>query len=274
MLSYNIRATLTTNIEERILEWPMIMFRRFNRLLQIIAVGALCWLLFTPLTPIYAFVVMATEPREVGQLPPDQDGDLVSDEQEDRNGDGILANDDTDQDGLPDYLDADDDADATPTAAEDMNHNGDPTDDDRDGDGIPAYLDPVDRAGATGDSDNDSLPDPFECPQTVCNDSDGDGRANYMDGDDDEDGLPTLAEVINTRAAHDDDGDGLPNYLDAAETIHAQSATLGDLVWFDLDQDGIQDSTEIHNHVQGHITGVPGLFITLYNGDNNLPIKQ
>lgn len=272
MSGYNTQANPTTNVEEYLLEWSRIMFTRFKRLLQIIAVGSLCWLLFTPVTPIYAFVVMANELREVGQLPPDQDGDLVADEQEDRNGDGILANDDTDQDGLPDYLDADDDADATPTAAEDVNHNGDPTDDDRDGDGIPAYLDPVDGAGAAGDSDNDSLPDALECPHLPCRDSDHDGLLDYLDGDDDEDGLPTLAEVINNRAARDDDDDGRPNYLDAAETVHAQGATLGDLVWFDFDQDGVQDSAELHSHAQGATTGVPGLFITLYNADSGAPL--
>ncbi len=272
MSGYNISAALTPNVEASIPEWWVIMFTRFKRLLRITAVGCLCWLLFIPLTPIHAFIVMTNEPRNAGQLPPDQDGDGVPDEQEDRNGDGILANDDTDQDGIPDYLDADDDADTTPTAAEDVNQNGDPTDDDRDGDGIPAYLDPVDDAGPAGDSDNDSLPDAQECPQGVCHDSDRDGRADYMDGDDDEDGLSTLAEVSNNAAARDDDGDGLPNYLDAAETVHAQGATLGDLVWFDLDQDGIQDSNEIHSQTQGSTTGVPGLFITLYHADSGAPI--
>jgi hypothetical protein len=250
----------------------MIMFTQSKHLLQITAIGCLCWLFFAPLTPIYAFPRNAGEWQRSSQALPDQDGDLVPDEQEDRNHDANLANDDTDQDGSPDYLDPDDDADMTPTAQEDGNQNGDPTDDDRDGDGIPAYLDPVDGAGPAGDSDNDTLPDAQECPQVVCYDSDRDGRANYMDGDDDEDGLPTLAEVINNDTARDDDGDGLPNYLDPAETSHAQGATLGDLVWFDLDQDGIQDSNEIHSQPQGATTGVPGLFITLYNADNGAPI--
>lgn len=207
----------------------------------------------------------------IGQFQADQDGDLVPNPQEDRNGDGDLTNDDTDQDGIPDYLDPDDDADTTPTAQEDMNQNGDPTDDDRDSDGIPAYLDPIDGAGLAGDSDNDTLPDAQECPQAICYDSDHDGRANYMDGDDDEDGLPTLAEVSAT-VAHDDDRDGIPNYLDAAETVHAQGATLGDFVWFDLDQDGIQDSNEIHRQAQGGATGVPGLFIILYHADSGAPL--
>ncbi|MCE7982229.1 MAG: hypothetical protein DYG89_13620 [Caldilinea sp. CFX5] len=271
ILSYAIQATLTTNVEDSIPWWSMIMFTQRKRLLQITIVGCLCWLLFPSLKPLHVVAAYGGEPHTVGQFPSDQDGDLVPDRQEDRNSDGDLTNDDTDQDGIPDYLDPDDDADATPTAQEDVNQNGDPTDDDRDGDGIPAYLDPVDSAGPAGDSDNDTLPDAQECPQGVCHDSDHDGRADYMDGDDDEDGLPTLAEVSNN-AARDDDGDGISNYLDAAETVHAQGATLGDFVWFDLDQDGIQDSSEIHSQAQGRATGVPGLFITLYNADSGAPI--
>lgn len=243
-----------------------------KHLLQITAISCCCWFLLALLTP--GNVMAITYPKEVlvGQPPADQDGDLVPDAQEDRNGDGTLVNDDTDQDGIPDYMDADDDADVLPTAQEDGNHNGDPTDDDGDGDGIPAYLDPVDSAGATGDSDNDGLPDLVECAQLVCPDSDGDGRADYMDGDDEEDGLPTLIEALNGAAALDDDGDGMPNYLDATETVHNQAATLGDLVWLDLDQDGIQDSSETNSQAQGITTGVPGLFITLYRADSGTPI--
>jgi len=48
---------------------------------------------------------------------------------------------DTDSDGIPNYLDDDDDGDGTLTIDEDYNGNGDPTDDDINANGIPDYLD-------------------------------------------------------------------------------------------------------------------------------------
>jgi hypothetical protein len=71
----------------------------------------------------------------------DSDGDGVLDSVEDLNGDGDPTNDDTDMDGIPNYLDTDDDGDGVDTADEDTNGDGDPTNDDLDGDQIPNYLD-------------------------------------------------------------------------------------------------------------------------------------
>ena len=93
---------------------------------------------------------------EVVACEEDEDGDLVDNEGEDvgddldeedrpfdniNEGDGNLANDDTDGDGIPNYLDDDDDGDGILTADEDYNNNGDPTDDDINNNGIPDYLD-------------------------------------------------------------------------------------------------------------------------------------
>jgi len=91
---------------------------------------------------------------EVLNCEDDEDDDLVDNEFEDVGGnadeeersanfnspDGNLANDDTDGDGIPNYLDNDDDGDGILTADEDYNNNGDPTDDDTDGSGVPDYL--------------------------------------------------------------------------------------------------------------------------------------
>ncbi len=74
----------------------------------------------------------------------DTDGDGVFDIDEDINGDGNLDNDDTDDDGIPNYLDEDDDGDGVNTADEDRDNDGDPTNDDSDGDQIPDYLDNLD----------------------------------------------------------------------------------------------------------------------------------
>jgi len=71
----------------------------------------------------------------------DHDNDLIPSNFEDPDGDGDPRNDDTDADGIPNYLDADDDNDGTNTRDEDVNGDGDPRNDDTDGDGTPDYLD-------------------------------------------------------------------------------------------------------------------------------------
>jgi len=71
----------------------------------------------------------------------DFDGDLVSNNDEDIDGDGNVSNDDTDGDGTPDFADPDDDGDLILTRSEDTDGDGDPKNDDTDGDGIPNYLD-------------------------------------------------------------------------------------------------------------------------------------
>lgn len=84
---------------------------------------------------IYFFVELGTVIRA------DADNDHVINSDEDINGDGLVYNDDTDEDGIPDYLDKDDDNDGILTKNEDANGDGDPRNDDSDGDGIPDYLD-------------------------------------------------------------------------------------------------------------------------------------
>ena len=71
----------------------------------------------------------------------DHDNDGVPSIFEDVDGDGDPRNDDTDGDGIPDFVDTDDDGDGIPTILEDANGDGDPRNDDTDGDGIPDYLD-------------------------------------------------------------------------------------------------------------------------------------
>lgn len=73
--------------------------------------------------------------------PADDDNDSILSSLETYDGDTNVKNDDTDGDGIPDYLDVDDDNDGVLTKNEDANGNGNPLDDDTDGDGIPDYLD-------------------------------------------------------------------------------------------------------------------------------------
>ena len=77
------------------------------------------------------------------------------------------ATDLPDTDGTEDvnYRDVDDDGDGVPTIDEDADNDGDPTNDDTDGDGIPDYLDPTDTDGdgvpdyVDVDDDNDGILD-------------------------------------------------------------------------------------------------------------------
>lgn len=71
----------------------------------------------------------------------DADNDLVINSDEDLDGDGLVQNDDTDDDNIPNYQDPDDDNDGVLTKNEDANEDGDPRNDDSDNDGIPDYLD-------------------------------------------------------------------------------------------------------------------------------------
>ena len=71
----------------------------------------------------------------------DEDMDTVANSSEDVNGDGNFADEDTDLDNIPNYLDNNDDGDAVLTIDEDYNNNGDPTDDDTNMNNIPDYLD-------------------------------------------------------------------------------------------------------------------------------------
>ncbi|MEX1383795.1 FKBP-type peptidyl-prolyl cis-trans isomerase [Lutibacter sp.] len=71
----------------------------------------------------------------------DHDLDGVDSKFEDLNGDNNFTNDDTDEDGIYNYLDDDDDGDGVLTVDEDANGDGDPTNDDTNGNGIPDYLD-------------------------------------------------------------------------------------------------------------------------------------
>ena len=81
--------------------------------------------------PSYSPIVFAVNMYRVNEADHDRDG--VASIDEDLDGDGDLFNDDTDQDGLPNFSDADDDGDGKPTKEELGDKNED---------GIPDYLDP------------------------------------------------------------------------------------------------------------------------------------
>ncbi len=124
-------------------------------------------------------------PEVIPEPTDDSDGDGLQNRYEnwDPNGDGMPSDaQDTDGDGIPDYLDADDDGDLVPTANEgaDPNDNAEPED--------------------AQDTDDDGMPD-------------------YLDMDDDGDGINTKDEDTNGNGDSTDDdenGNGVPNYLEEA----------------------------------------------------------
>ena len=125
----------------------------------------------TPLTPCGA--------ASVGTTPIDSDGDGLTD-QLDLDGDG---------DGIADTIEA------RPTAGYVAN-DGNVTDNDADGDGVIDIFDANDGTGTFGGT--------FAAPE----DTDGDGTADYLDTDSDDDGLLDAAESGLTPGA-DTNGDGI-----------------------------------------------------------------
>ncbi|MCH2199474.1 MAG: Ig-like domain-containing protein [Flavobacteriales bacterium] len=148
--------------------------------------------------------------------PADSDGDSVPDFLE-----GVTE--DTDGDGVMNYLDTDSDGDGIPDEIE-----ADPTTldlctvvvVDTDNDGIPDILDT--------DSDNDGIDDETEAGNgNNPVDTDGDGTPDYQDSDSDNDEIPDYAENGDDGDITDTDGDDIPDYLDE-----------------DSDNDGISDEDE------------------------------
>ncbi|MBT8262882.1 MAG: hypothetical protein KJO05_08680 [Bacteroidia bacterium] len=90
--------------------------------------------------PTYAQLIFAFQlyENEMG----DQDNDGIPSTVEDLNGNKLEEDDDTDNDGLPNYADTDDDNDGRPTSEEiEIDGDGNITYPDEDGDGIVDYLD-------------------------------------------------------------------------------------------------------------------------------------
>ncbi|SDZ75284.1 hypothetical protein SAMN05660964_00137 [Thiothrix caldifontis] len=157
----------------------------------------------------------------------DGDGKVSRNEKNDPNGDGNPADAvDTDGDGKPDYLDTNEtdgpkgDPDGDGVSNEDEAKLGtDPKKPDTDGDGlndgdeVKAGTNPLNK-----DSDGDGIDDKTEVGADPSKpiDTDGDGKPNALDTDDDNDGVLTKFENYNGGTPLDDDTDkdGKPDYLD------------------------------------------------------------
>ncbi len=149
----------------------------------------------------------------------DDDGDGIP------NGKECAENpcEDTDDDGIADYLDEDTDGDGIPDSVEAP--GGIPID--SDSDGTPNFKDT--------DSDGDGIPDSVECPEQACRDSDEDGTPDYRDTNSDDDGILDSVEAgADPTDPVDSDEDGTPDYRDT-----------------DSDDDGIEDKYETAADLDG-----------------------
>lgn len=119
-----------------------------------------------------------------------------------------------------------DDNDGIPAELEDLNNNGDLTDDDSDGDGIPNYLDEDDD----GDNvlTKSEKPDPNgDGDLSDAQDTDSDGTPDYLDNDDDADGVLTRDEENQSpdkNPTNDISLNGIPDYLNP-EVLSTVQAT-------------------------------------------------
>jgi uncharacterized repeat protein (TIGR01451 family) len=202
-------------------------------------------------------------------IDPDSDGDGVNDVDElklgtdpfnkDSDGDGIFDNVelsqtggsgpfsaiDTDGDGKIDALDTDSDGDGKLDKDEGTNDldgdgKGNWRDPDDDGDGLPTATETkIGTDPYKPDTDGDGIGDGVEVGSDPNKplDTDGDGKIDALDDDDDNDGILTRTEIEDTgacRCADDVDNDGKKNWLDD-----------------DADGDGVKDGIEGRGDLDG-----------------------
>lgn len=163
----------------------------------------------------------------------DADGDFISDEDEGRR-DGV----DTDGDGVPDYLDDDSDGDGVPDRVEAGDDSAATPPSDADMDGIPDFRD--------DDSDNNGILDRDE----LMADTDGDGRLDGYDLDDDQDRVSDVLELSRGGPETDTDGDGIPDFKDPDSDDDL--ILDGHEITGDTDMDGLEDWQDLDSDADGY----------------------
>ncbi|PRP67259.1 T9SS type B sorting domain-containing protein [Nonlabens agnitus] len=208
----------------------------------------------------------------INQFDQDSDGDGIPDNVEgqpttgytapdgvDANNDGLddaypaggITPENTDGADQPDYLDTDSDNDGIPDVVEASDFNNDGVADiafanvDSDQDGLDDNFD----GDTTGYGDPNGTPTTTN-PAGELNNTDGTDEPDYRDTDDDNDGVDTDAEVIDNNNPEDADLDGTPDYLDVD----------------DLDGDGVPDSADLDDDNDGILDSVEDANL---DGDNN-----
>lgn len=221
-------------------------------------------------------ILSRTEDRDGNRFGADLDGDSILPRVDlESDGDGIAdateGDADVDGDGIPNYLDSDSDGDGRDDIVEGEG--------DDDNDGTPNFLDPDDADGPDADADGDGLTnaqeaavgtnpnsadsdedgrsDFFEVGDLISpTDTDGDGRIDALDADDDGDGIPSRKEDadgdefgadldgdgIEPRLDQESDGDGLSDAIEGAGDVDSDG--IPNYLDLDSDGDGKPDATE------------------------------
>jgi hypothetical protein len=167
----------------------------------------------------------------------DYDTDTIATNLEDPNNDTNLANDDTDMDGLPNYLDNDDDGDLVLTYVE--------------------YVFTNKNAAALVDTDND-------------------GKPNYLDNDDDGDGVLTFMEDYNgdgNPANDDTNNNGVVDYIDPFNILSADSNSFENTI--KLFPNPASDVLNIENATNSNVASVSiysisGALVKEINSENSI----
>jgi hypothetical protein len=156
---------------------------------------------------------------------------------EDPNNDTNLANDDTDMDGLPNYLDNDDDGDLVLTSVE--------------------YVFTTKNASILMDTDND-------------------GKPNYIDNEDDGDGVLTFMEDYDgdgNPANDDTNNNGVADYLDQSNILSIDSNSIENAI--KLFPNPVSEMLNIENTTNNNVSNVSiysisGALVKEINSQNSI----
>ena len=167
----------------------------------------------------------------------DYDTDTVATGLEDPNNDTNLANDDTDMDGLPNYLDNDDDGDLVLTSVE--------------------YVFTTKNASILMDTDND-------------------GKPNYIDNEDDGDGVLTFMEDYDgdgNPANDDTNNNGVADYLDQSNILSIDSNSIENAI--KLFPNPVSEMLNIENTTNNNVSNVSiysisGALVKEINSQNSI----
>ncbi|MEQ9298624.1 MAG: T9SS type A sorting domain-containing protein [Cyclobacteriaceae bacterium] len=188
-------------------------------------------------------------------LDSDNDGiaDLVESGGTDADNDGLVdSNADNDGDGLANTFDSDNGG--TPLTDLDLDGDGllNAQDNDSDEDGMPDNVEAqatVGYAAPSGsDADSDGIDDDFEAGFLSPTNTDGKDNPDYLDTDSDNDGVSDLIEMNDanqdgvsdrTPTGMDDDGDGIDSAFDDDDATY--TATGSDTSTNRIDTDGAED---------------------------------